>query len=240
MKGLYLLLDGLTILPPLAFSFHPRIAFYRCWPTFIPALGLVAVLFLIWDAWFTRLGIWGFNPAYLVGIYIGNLPLEECLFFVCIPYACVFTLFCWGRWCSTTYEPGTSSTLTWTLITLLFVLGVWKWNARYTAATLLSLSLLLLYLRLLRQDNWLGRFYTGWLILLVPLVLVDGILTGTGLSHPVVAYNASDIFGLRIATIPVEDFLYGMELVLLNIVVSSRLERRWARRGGGRAIGILQ
>lgn len=236
MKGLYLLLDGLSILPPLIFSFHPRIAFYRCWTSFLPALTLVALFFLSWDAWFTRLGIWGFNPDYLVGIYIGNLPLEECLFFLCIPYACVFTLFCLRLRGRTNSGHRSARAVSWILIALLFIIGLWKWNARYTSATFLSLAVLLLVLRLRGKDGWLGRFYSGWLMLLVPLLLVDGVLTGTGLTHPVVFYHDSDLLGIRVGTIPVEDFLYGMELILLNVWVSKGLEQWRARRAGATAV----
>lgn len=52
------------------------------------------LLFIPWDVWFTHLGIWGFNTGHLVGISLLGLPLEEWLFFICIPYACVYTYHC--------------------------------------------------------------------------------------------------------------------------------------------------
>jgi len=61
---------------------------------------------------------------------------------------------------------------------------------------------------------------------MLPLLLVDGVLTGTGLPSPVVSYNPSYILGIRIKTIPVEDFIYGFELFVLNLALYLRLQAR--------------
>src|ERR1700760_4889185 len=93
MRCTYLLLNLGTLLPVLLFSFHPRIRFYRHWRTYLPALFLSATVFILWDILFTGWAVWGFNPKYVTGLYAFRLPLEEWLFFVCIPYACVFTAY---------------------------------------------------------------------------------------------------------------------------------------------------
>lgn len=52
---------------------------------------VVGSIFIIWDVYFTKRGVWDFNRKYLIGLDIFGLPIEEILFFVCIPYACIFT-----------------------------------------------------------------------------------------------------------------------------------------------------
>ena len=91
--SLYLVINLASISVPLLFSFHPRIQFHKEWKYAIPAILLAAIPYLIWDEIFTRAGIWGFNPTYIGDLALGELPLEEVLFFICIPYACLFTYF---------------------------------------------------------------------------------------------------------------------------------------------------
>ena len=48
--------------------------------------------------YFTSLEVWGFNSDYLINFFIFNLPIEEVLFFICIPYSCVFTYFVFTKY----------------------------------------------------------------------------------------------------------------------------------------------
>ena len=90
----YLAINFFTIIICFIFSFHPKIKFNRHFRAFIMASVLVASAFIAWDAWFTANGVWWFNDRYLIGIRLFGLPLEELLFFICIPFSCVFTYHC--------------------------------------------------------------------------------------------------------------------------------------------------
>jgi lycopene cyclase domain-containing protein len=65
--------------------------------------------------------------------------------------------------------------------------------------------------------QWLERFFTVWVPLQIPFLIVNGLLTGTGLQEPVVWYNDNENLGIRILTIPVEDTIYGFELMILTV-----------------------
>lgn len=219
MMYTYLLLDFFTILIPFLFSFHPAIRFDKTWRAFIPAVVFTGLIFIIWDMVFTGMGVWGFNERYLTGINIGNLPLEEVLFFFCIPYACVFTFHCLSLFLSRRVNIKRQKNITVVLVTIMLVVGVLNIQFLYTASTFISLAIVLIFSHFVWRVYWLNRFYLVYAILLIPFFIVNGILTGMGLEEEVVWYNSSEFLNLRIFTIPVEDIFYGMELILINVLI---------------------
>lgn len=222
----YLLIDIGTILVPLLFSFHPRICFYRTWHAFWPANLSVGCVFIVWDVLFTKNGIWGFDPAHLVGVDIAGLPLEEHLFFICIPYACVFTYFSLSLVLKPKL-PARDRIFTLVLAISLLLVGSVFYDRPYTATTFISLALWLLFVRYLLRSDWLIVFYISYAVLLVPFFVVNGLLTGTGFEDPIVWYDDTRNLGFRLHTIPVEDIFYGMLLILMNVTAFEGLLKRW-------------
>src|SRR5210317_1835287 len=93
MMYTYLLINLFSILIPFIASFDKRLDFYKQWKFLFPAIIITLAFFISWDVLYTYLGVWGFNPKYLTGINLINLPIEEWMFFVAIPYSCVFTYY---------------------------------------------------------------------------------------------------------------------------------------------------
>ncbi|MFV8838623.1 lycopene cyclase domain-containing protein [Salinimicrobium soli] len=219
MEYTYLLVNFFTILVPFLFSFHPKLRFDKTWGAFFPAVFFTGLLFVLWDMWFTSMGVWGFNERYLTGINIGNLPLEEVLFFFCIPYACVFTFHCLDLLLRKKVGQKGQMNTTLFFASILLIIGVLNLDKYYTASTFLSLGILLLISEFLFKIPWLKRFYIVYAVLLIPFFIVNGVLTGTGIEEEVVWYNSEEFMGIRLLTIPVEDIFYGMELILLNLLI---------------------
>ncbi|HEU0103238.1 MAG TPA: lycopene cyclase domain-containing protein [Mycobacteriales bacterium] len=52
----------------------------------------VVVVFVCWDVLAIRAGHWSYDPRQTTGLHLGDLPLEELLFFLVIPVCAVLTL----------------------------------------------------------------------------------------------------------------------------------------------------
>jgi len=211
----YLLIDIGCILVPFIASFYSKHAFYKEWKPFFLANLLVAIFFLIWDACFTLNEIWGFNPDYLTGLYVFNLPIEEILFFVSIPYACVFTYFALKYLAKNNPLARYHKILTVILIIFLMIVGLLSLDKWYTSMTFLLTASYLVF-RLIRKKD-LSYHYLAFFIILPFFFFSNGILTGSFLESPIVWYNNEENLGIRMFTIPVEDTFYGMLLILMNI-----------------------
>jgi lycopene cyclase domain-containing protein len=200
--------------------------FSKKWKYILPGIGISAIFFLLWDELFTSLGVWGFNPDYLSGIYIFSLPVEEVLFFFCIPYACLFTYFALNNLIEKDHLFPHQELISSLLIFLLLIIGGYYINKLYTGVTFMATGLLLAFIMLKLRTRYMGRFYLAFGVLLIPFLIVNGILTGSFIDAPVVWYNNEENLGVRIGTIPVEDVIYGMLMLLVPISIAENLEER--------------
>lgn len=212
----YLLVDFFCIIFPFLFSFHPRLQFYRQWRCFLVPCLCTAAFFLLWDGLFTHWGVWSFNPEYVLGIYGFGMPLEEYLFFFCIPYACVFSYHCFSLLFHFDKFSAMVRVFYLFLAVLLLLVGILNLQRLYTSVTFLLCSGVLMIL-LWRKADFLTTFFFCFLFILVPFVLSNGVLTGSFFGRVVVRYNDAETLGIRILTIPFEDTFYGMLLLLLNV-----------------------
>lgn len=216
-KYTYLLVDFFCILFPFLFSFHPRIRFYKEWKHFLLPCLLTATFFIAWDILFTHLNVWSFNTSYVIGLYVFNLPIEEILFFICIPYACVFSYFCFDLFFKKLqrFQKGIEVFYLILSITLLVIAGL-HISQLYTSVTFILLAFLLIY-EVRKKRNYLSTFFFCFLFILIPFFISNGILTGSFINRTVVMYNDQHNLGIRMLTIPVEDTFYGMLLLLMNV-----------------------
>ena len=215
-KYTYLLVDFFCIIFPFFFSFHPKLLFFKNWKSFLWPCLLTAAFFLVWDGLFTHWGVWSFNPKYVIGVYFFEMPIEEFLFFICIPYACVFSYHCFTVLFSFSRFQKYIQIFYFVLACILMLTALMNLPKLYTSVTFIFCSLFLFYL-VYNKTVWLSTFFFCFLFILVPFIISNGILTGSFWGRTVVIYNNAHNLGIRILTIPFEDTFYGMLILLLNV-----------------------
>lgn len=224
----YLLINLSVVFIPLLLSFDRKVAFYSRWKFVFLAIIMGSFPFILWDIWFAHRGYWGFTDSYNMGIQFLELPIEEWLFFLAIPYAGIFSYDVINYYLPKDFSDSELCKSVCFIIALLcfFFLA----SGRGGLYSVLSFSLVLLIMvivfifRNLRPFTL--RFFRFYIVLLVPFLLVNGILTGMFLDQPVVWYNPDVILGFRIITIPVEDVFFGMALMYLVLIIYEALQRR--------------
>ncbi len=213
--SLYALLMIASLAGPLALSFDKKVAFYKWWGPLFVGIIANAILFIVWDGWFVREGVWSFNPDYVWSIRWNDLPLEEWSFFVVIPYCSVFIYACLKAYFPTTILEKYSRYLTFGAWLLTGFLLFFFSGLAYTFYNSLFAFLILSYHLFYAKKNYMGFFWTAYFIHLIPFGIINGILT----AKPVVIYNNAENLGIRLGTIPVEDTIYALTCLLLPITI---------------------
>lgn len=168
---------------------------------------------MVWDYLYTAWGIWGFNEEYLIGIHLLNLPIEEVLFFIVVPFACVFIYECLRYYVPRDYLKPVAPYFSAVLAVSLPIIAIAYSGALYTSVTFSLVAILVLLLQFVLKVQWMGWFYLSYFVSLIPFLIVNGILTYL----PVVWYNDAHNLGIRIFSIPIEDTMYSLLLLLMNV-----------------------
>lgn len=221
---LYSILLLSSILVPLTLSFDKKLQFYTQWKYLFPSLLIVALFYIAFDIYFTKLGVWGFNPHYHSTIVFFKLPIEEWLFFITIPYASIFLHDAIGLYFSKFRFSNTLTTfLSIGLILISSVVVLSNMERAYTTY-IFSLVILVLLFSFFDKNKVMNTYYCTFLVILIPFIFVNAILTGSFIAEPVVWYDNTENLGIRFLTIPIEDFGYAFSLILFSLLLRDKLK----------------
>jgi len=155
-----------------------------------------------------------------------GLPVEEILFFITVPYAILFLyetyLF---------YLPDKKESFNYRFlfipVFLSIISAVVFYNKYYTFTIFLFVSFLFLLLAITKPEFLKRKYFPFFLLFtFIPFGIVNYFLT----SVPVVTYESTAILGIRITTIPLEDFFYSFSLVTLYIYFYEFAKEKWKRK----------
>lgn len=218
---LWVLLGSLSF--PLLFSIF-YMDLIKNWRHFALSTSIVAIIFLIWDVLFTHQGIWSFNNDYCLGYSFYNMPIEEWLFFYIIPYCSLFIHF------ALLYaKPNLKLNKKATVIISIFLMALFvlvlitNLSKLYTSVNFIFL-IITITLGVIFHLELLQQFFLSFVIILIPFCIVNGILTGGITGMTIVSYNNFENLGIRIGTIPIEDFGYAFTMLFGNLMILESLK----------------
>lgn len=217
----YLLVDVISVMFPFLLSFDKKVAFYKHWKYLLPAIFINAVLFVLWDIYFTAHGVWSFSPDYTCGIHLFNLPIEEVLFFIVVPYCCAFIYECLNAY--VTKDIVTKPKLVTVIVLVLSLAScIVFYNKTYTVVNAGICFAVVFIAAFIYKFKHMGRFYLSFFVSLIPFLLFDGLIT----SLPIVSYNDHENMAIRLFRIPLEDFFYCLSLLLNTVLIMDYFRKR--------------
>lgn len=204
------------------FSACIGVSFYRGarWPsvrTYGFGVLFLSLPYLVWDHFVTDLW-WSFNPSFTLGFSIGKLPIEEVLFFFVVPWSC---LVIWSN-LQQIVKGRIHFPIEYPVLALCSLLGMAAFLYQYWYATMVIVVAAIVTIASLLTSQVLRT--KAYVVFLGFVSLMTLIFNSYLTARPVVTYAADAIIGLRIGTIPIEDFVYGIALLTGFVVI----DRGWA------------
>lgn len=210
----YLLFNVMIFVSAAVMLYHPEMKGSIKVRPLLWAYMLVSVPYIWWDMWAVSAGHWDFNPVFILGTYLGNLAVEEVLFFFTVPLVGLLMF----KAISTKTKKKTKGYLPLYTVAAIGALGAFSailwWDNGYTRtvslALVLTTSLLVHEKKLMfKQSFWI---FQG--VLLLTFFAANTYLTAL----PIITYGSDAIIGTRIVTIPLEDFAYNFSLINLFLL----------------------
>ena len=197
------------------YKFH---LFSMKWAGILAGFGVISLPFILWDIIATRDGHWAFNEKFILGPKIFGLPIEELLFFFMVP---VVMLVVWYLVRLRVKERRIDVSMFYRPI--LVILGFSTFMTIHRPYTFIVLAVATLFWYIAGRTDYFNsyRFFVFQFWLLLLFFLSNTLLTWP----PVVTYGEGAIMGLRIGTIPIEDFLYNFVLINGFILTYMKTER---------------
>ena len=225
--SLYLILNIASFIIPFVYSFEKKMHFIRRWKSVFLSIFIVGSIFIIWDIIFTRQGVWGFNPEYHLGLNLAGLPIEEVLFFICIPYASIFTHYAFIYFFENTrLSAKLTRYISFGLLFIAIIVLFYAYPKKYTSITFGIFILLMVY-SLLKNTAILSQFFITFLIILIPFFIVNGILTGSFIENEVVWYDNNENLNIRLFTIPIEDLVYAFNMLYPSLLLIEFFKKKF-------------
>lgn len=182
----------------------------------LPAIIFTSAIFIMMNKRFIESDIISFNNNYLIGKTILKLPIEEWLFLLVISFFSFSVYLLVSERFANFEKPDLFYAIS---LVLLLVIGFVAWTSREKLIPFFGFFLLAIYFAYTlfrnRFKTHFGKFYITYLIVALPFLIVKAILN----TLPVLLYNNEHTLGIRLFSMPVEEFGYLFLLMLINVTI---------------------
>lgn len=224
MKYEYLIFNIIVLAGPLFFGSFKKFYFVKYWKPAIISIVFSAIPFIIWDVFVTNRH-WYFADKYTLGLKILELPIEEIMFFITVPFACLFTWVMLKKFWNVNHKKYFKSAKTFddnffisviSVFFLFLILIALIFTKEYTSISLTFLIGSIIFDKMYGANLFGNKLFRIYLSIVSLFTLIfNGYLTW----RPIVTYNEAYQIGFRIFTIPFEDFLFGYSLIILSTTI---------------------
>lgn len=210
----YLFLLLLILFLPLLSSIFYKNFIFPEFLKLIFSVLLPSFIFILWDLrvvgkW------WSFNNDYILGYRFRGLPLEEIMFFPVVSFS---TLIIWVNLENFSTDSYYFIFLPAFIFLISFLISIFSYfKGKIYSFFVFALLCLLFIMDFLIGTKilFLKRNYIFILIVIFLTLIFNYPLT----KLPVVSYNKKFFWGKRILTIPFEDFVYGIDFLILVVMI---------------------
>lgn len=155
---------------------------------------------------------------------IGNLPVEEVLFFISVPFACMLL---WVNYKKYFENKINNCAVPFLLVYSLSIAAIFFFHGKIYSGIVSSVFFAVVMLDMFLKTNLFTKK-----VFLIFIFGITNILTFIFnlylTARPVVLYNETLKTNINIITIPIEDFVYGMALIALVIIVYEKTKSRYS------------
>lgn len=230
MKYEYLIFNIIVISGPLFFGSLKKFYFLNHLRNAFISILLTAIPFIIWDIIVTERH-WFFADKFTLDLRIFGLPIEEILFFITVPYACLFTwqmLKKFGNNNSVIQKKENAKILIFSVTVIALAIINFLDGKEYTGLAFFFFGISILFDRYIGSQIITKKIFIYYFLLVSIFTLIfNGYLTW----RPIVTYDIAYQLDFRIFTVPIEDFFFGYALLIFSTSIFEKLVRTKSLRG---------
>jgi lycopene cyclase domain-containing protein len=164
-----------------------------------------------------------------VGIEIFGLPIEEILFFVVVPFACIF-IYESLEYFIKDKEIYFNKWIYLSLAGIFIIVGLIFYHQDYTILAMFSCALFFIIASTIYPEILKSRNYWLYIILsFIPFIIFNYLLTSLIVVYynPIAIWGGNGAWNGRFFTIPIEDFFYNFSMLSFYLLVYIYFKKRW-------------